>query len=400
MTKKNQSTLILPLLSQLPVLTSHLGLNGANGTNRETQRRCQINANNDYEAIQCWLNEYRAKESTFRTYQKEAERFLLWCVYQLQKPLSSIERGDIDNYMTFLSDPQPRETWCAKSHGRNGKRGHANWRPFIGPLSQSAKMTAMSVLDSLFSYLVEACYLSFNPLSLIRRRTSRMHQLHHQVMQLEERILTLDEWHTMLDVLEKFPEATTHEKNEKMRLIFIINILYFLGLRINEVATHEWRAFRQVDDQWWFYVLGKGDKVGRIPVNDALLRAIILYRTHLNKSPYPTPEDTTPLIHSLTTKTAITPRQINHLLKRLAMATAARYADQPEKAKKIRKFSAHWLRHLSASMQDRAGVAFKHIRANHRHENDETTRRYVHALDHDRHVDMQKLTLRMEKLSS
>ncbi len=400
MAKTTTSAITLPSLSQLPALTNSLGLNGANGTNRETQRRCQINASNDYEAIQCWLNEYRAKDSTFRTYQKEAERFLLWSIYQQQKPLSSLERDDLDAYMAFLSDPQPRETWCAKSNGRNGKRGHPNWRPFIGPLSQSAKMTAISVLDSLFSYLVEACYLTFNPLALMRRRTSRTHQLHQHALQLEERILTLDEWHTMLDVLERLPEASTSEKNEKMRLIFIINILYFLGLRINELATHEWRAFRKVDDQWWFYVFGKGDKVGRIPVNDALLRAMILYRTHLNKSPYPTPDDTMPLIHSFTTKTAITPRQINHLLKRLALATADRYLDQPDKAKKLRKFSAHWLRHLSASMQDRAGVAFKHIRANHRHENDETTRRYVHALDQDRHVDMQKLTLRMEKLPS
>jgi len=68
---------------------------------------------------------------------------------------------------------------------------------------------------------------------------------------------------------------------------------------------------------------------------------------------------------------------------------------QPDKASKLRKFSAHWLRHLSASMQDRVGIQFKHIRANHRHENDETTRRYVHSIDNERHQDMQKLKLRI-----
>ena len=61
---------------------------------------------------------------------------------------------------------------------------------------------------------------------------------------------------------------------------------------------------------------------------------------------------------------------------------------------KLKKFSAHWLRNLSASMQDRAGIEFKHIRANHRHENDETTRKYVHSIDRERHDDMQKLKLR------
>jgi len=47
-------------------------------------------------------------------------------------------------------------------------------------------------------------------------------------------------------------------------------------------------------------------------------------------------------------------------------------------------------------MQDRAGIQFKHIRANHRHENDETTRRYVHAIDNERHKEMKKLKLRTE----
>jgi hypothetical protein len=74
------------------------------------------------------------------------------------------------------------------------------------------------------------------------------------------------------------------------------------------------------------------------------------------------------------------------------------FYDQPDIVKKLKKFSAHWLRHLSASMQDRSGIAFKHIRANHRHENDETTRRYVHALDLDRHQDMQKLALRISRI--
>ena len=65
------------------------------------------------------------------------------------------------------------------------------------------------------------------------------------------------------------------------------------------------------------------------------------------------------------------------------------------KVRKLKKFSAHWLRHLSASMQDRVGIKFTHIKANHRHESGETTRRYVHAIDADRHQDMQKLSLRV-----
>jgi integrase/recombinase XerD len=119
-------------------------LNGEKGSNREAKNRCQIHAQNDYEALQCWLNEYRHKTATHRTYQKESERFLLWAVFQIKKPLSSLNRDDLENYLQFLDDPQPRDIWCAKKSGRGCRRGDPNWRPFTGPLSTNAKKTAVS----------------------------------------------------------------------------------------------------------------------------------------------------------------------------------------------------------------------------------------------------------------
>lgn len=370
-------------------------LSGEQGTNREIAAKCQLQARNDYEAMQCWLREYQQKETTYRTYQKEAERFLLWCVYERGKALSSLNRDDVEVYLYFLEDPKPKDKWCGPKTGRGCRRGDANWRPFTGPLSHGAKMTAISAIDSLFKYLVDACYLIFNPMSLIRKKRFSVKNKIANELALHERILTLDEWYAMLDTLEEYPESTLVEKNEKARLKFLIAILYFLGLRVNELASHYWNAFRKVEDQWWFYVVGKGSKLARIPVNDELLRAIIHYRAYLKKQPYPAKDETLPLIASFTTGEAITARQVNKILKKLAIQTAAKFSNDPEKVNKLKKFSAHWLRHLSATMQDRAGIAFKHIRANHRHENDVTTRRYVHAIDQERHQAMQLLSLRM-----
>jgi hypothetical protein len=48
-------------------------------------------------------------------------------------------------------------------------------------------------------------------------------------------------------------------------------------------------------------------------------------------------------------------------------------------------------------MQDKAGIKFKHIKENHRHENDMTTRKYIHSFDEDRHDDMQLLNLNFKK---
>jgi hypothetical protein len=116
----------------------------------------------------------------------------------------------------------------------------------------------------------------------------------------------------------------------------LVHILYFLGLRIEELTTHTWNAFRQIENQWWFFVKGKGDKKAKIPVNDQLLRSLIQYRLFLRKPPLPLVEDKAPLIHSFRTGKAITPRQVNKILKKLALATADKFKDYPDKVKKIK----------------------------------------------------------------
>jgi integrase len=392
-----QSEIAFPSLQQLPQTLDALQLNGVAGINRERQERCQIHAKHDYEAIQCWLNEYRQKETTYRAYQKEADRLLLWAVFQCKKAFSSLDRDDFEKYFQFLDNPVPKEIWCARDQGGGRRRGDAGWRPFVGGLSFSAKQTAIRCIDSLLNYLVEARYLNFNPLALMRKRNARG-TLKPAMLSLQERMLDLDEWHAMLNTLDHLPEKEFIEKQEKERLRFLINILYFLGLRINELATHTWDSFRKIDNHWWFVVMGKGDKPGMIPVCDELLRAVIQYRTFLKKTPFPHSGEHDPLISSLALGEAIKPRQINKILKKLANETAKKFIDQPERVKKLGNFSAHWLRHLSASMQDRAGIKFTHIKANHRHESGETTRRYVHAIDQERHDDMQKLHLIIKKV--
>lgn len=386
----------LPYLESLPDLMSSWCMDGTTGTNREKNHKAQINAQNDYQAIQCWLSEYQHKATTFRTYQKETDRFLLWCVIQRKKPLSSIDRDDLEGYVNFLDDPQPRDLWCGKKGGRKQPRGNPTWKPFAGSLSPNTKKTTLSVIESLFTYLTDARYLAFNPFSLIRKR--KFARVHHQeiAFKVQERILEPDEWHALLGTLENLPTKEINERKEVERLRFLVLILYFLGLRINELETHTWNAFRKMDDRWWFFVIGKGDKLAKIPVNDELLRAVIKYRNFIGLSPLPSTNETHPLISTLDDICKpILARQMNKLLKKLALETAKKFIHQPDKEKKLQRFSAHWLRHLSASMQDRMGISFKHIRSNLRHENDDTTRLYVHALDDERHHDMQKLKLKI-----
>ena len=56
------------------------------------------------------------------------------------KPLSSLNRQDFEGYLNFLADPQPAQLWC----GPKADRRTEKWRPFVGPLSESAVLTAIA----------------------------------------------------------------------------------------------------------------------------------------------------------------------------------------------------------------------------------------------------------------
>lgn len=52
-------------------------LDGSQRENQSPQTGCQIEAANDWQAIQCWLREFDDSRQTYRSYRKEAERLLL-----------------------------------------------------------------------------------------------------------------------------------------------------------------------------------------------------------------------------------------------------------------------------------------------------------------------------------
>lgn len=393
----SHKTSSLPTFAELPlVFENRKVLMGEEGSNKEVRHVCQIRAKNDIEAVQCWLDEYKDRPATYRTYQKEVERFILWCIYQHHKPLSSLDRADFESYFDFLSNPQPAKLWCAPSGGRGNKRGSKSWKPFVGALGNSTKATAISIIYTLVTYLVDAHYLAYHSLRLAKNLKKQHGYNEEQKIRVQERILEIDEFHAILDVAYNLPETPPHKKDDKERIIFLIKILFFLGLRIHELETHTWSSFRQINGKWWFFVVGKGNKLGKIPVNNKLLEAMVQYRTHLKLSACPGAEnqdEKIPIIQSWHSIRPLTARHMNKLLKKVALMAAEKFYDRPDKIAKLKKFSAHWLRHLSASMQDQAGISFGNIRANLRHENDETTRRYVHAADDARHDDMQRLSL-------
>lgn len=74
-----------------------------------------------------------------------------------------------------------------------------------------------------------------------------------------------EEWQALIQTLDDWPAATPEEKSEKTYLKLLVGLLFFLGLRVNDISTSQWSAFKKNNDLRWLYVRGKGDKMGKTP---------------------------------------------------------------------------------------------------------------------------------------
>ena len=71
---------------------------------------CQIKAQNDLEAVNCWLEHHRFNENTYKAYYKEAKRFLTWCLYERGAALGELKVQDFERFIQFLKNPPAH--WC------------------------------------------------------------------------------------------------------------------------------------------------------------------------------------------------------------------------------------------------------------------------------------------------
>jgi len=386
-----------------PLAQTQLGaaLDGRAGSNRAEPARCQIGAHDDVEAIACFLAEYDRSPGTARIYQRECERLLLWAVHECGRPLSSLSRQDFEGYLNFLADPQPADRWC----GPKRPRDTPAWRPFVGPLSEAALLTAMAAVNSLMTYLVDAGYLAGNPLGLIRQRRRKMALQPAEAgppraaapvdaPATVERFLDADMWAAVTGAVETLPRGTPAQVDEYERLRFICALLYLLAPRAGELESHRMNSFREERGLWWWHVTGKGAKQAKIPVPDDMIQALVRYRKHLGLSATPRRNDETPLLVGLRDRAPITARRLNQILKRLFRDAADRLGpDLEHKAEKLRRASAHWGRHTGITAKVDAGMEERYVQKDARHADRRTTQRYIHEEERRWHEEAQKQRL-------
>ncbi len=355
-----------------------------------------IDAKDDAQAIAIFLNEYKDSAETLRSYAKEIERLLLWCIHVGKVNISSLRREHLSKYQDFLKNPTPKKSWCGPNVGRQTKDGsvNENWRPFVNRLANSSINKTITILDSFFNYLVQSNYLVGNPLAVDRRRKKR----NKSKPNIIDRYLELDEINAVLEALSNHPTPEHKQQFQVTRARYIILLLFYTGLRIAEAANHKMGNFVQREDNWFLRVIGKGKKLREIPVPDELLDALKNFRINIElSSPLPEFREQTPLIPMQNLKQPISTRRIDQIL-RWAFNLGANYFEpnEPRKASKLRAASAHWLRHSYVTYLLDSGAPLKVAQENAGHSDIGTTMHYRHVTQTDRHAATRSLSLTKE----
>ncbi|HET7833303.1 MAG TPA: tyrosine-type recombinase/integrase [Gallionella sp.] len=377
----------IPAVAPLELIYLTGGTDGRTGTNRAVGNRPQIAATNDVEAIKAWLARFADTPTTLNSYRKEAERLLLWSVVELGKPMSSLTHEDLLVYQRFLASPQPAERWIMKS-GHKYSRFDAGWRPFAGPLSPTSQRQAIVILNTLFSWLVNAGYLAGNPLSLSRQRQRRAEP---QVT----RFLDEEVWHEVKATIEAMPQETDRDREHYHRVRWLFSLLYICGLRISEVIQNTMGGFfirrdKVGEERWWLEICGKGDKIRLVPATRELMVELARYRRENGLTAFPVTGESTPLLLPIGGKIRPLTRSAVHLIvKEIFLRAALRIRQRKAGADRLtvllEKASAHWLRHTAGSSMAAADMNLQHVRDNLGHESISTTSRYLHSEDDKRH---------------
>jgi len=83
--------------------------------NKDASGTTFIEAQNDAQAISAFLREYKNSSETLRSYAKEIERLLLWCIHVANVNIASLRRDHLLSYQDLLKTPSPKKLWCGPS---------------------------------------------------------------------------------------------------------------------------------------------------------------------------------------------------------------------------------------------------------------------------------------------
>ena len=372
-----------------------------------------------YSVVKLFLISDAANQATFNSYRTHVERLLLWSLLVCKKPILHLRRQDAEAFLEFCLNPP--ENWVGpvtKSRFlRIGGRKKADsdtfvinpdWRPFNYTVSKATRKLAdendsampeiqayqmsqttiaqvFTVCGSFYQFCIDEDYTDANPFRAVKQKSRYKQSV---VSQVTSRSLTQLQWEFVIETAEHMAdqEPEFHE-----RTLFILTTLFSMYLRVSDLTGRDnWQptmgSFKKTGDNWWFHVVGKGNKAAKVSVRDSYLPYLVRYRTTLGLTDLPYPGEQTPLLSALDGRGGLSGRRIRELIQMVFDAACARMIQEglEEDCDALRAASLHWLRHTSATL-DAPFRDMKDLQADLRHESLSTTQdSYYDSLDDQR----------------
>lgn len=397
----------VPVISDLRDLANLPStLDGSTGANRAspTKDGKHIDANKDIDAIEAWLNAKCTNHHTRRAYHREAYRLLLWAVHFHHKPMSSLTYRDLVEFDQWLAHPEQHPDWPAKCG------------MISGPLVESSRLQALTILRGMFNWLAAADYLAGSPFVQMRSGSVQK-SLYPNAKVPSTRIFEGDLWVWMTIFLDRLPHiewprdesgkvlrlpdvsrrdgAYMYWRPQKWtlaryeRLRFIVHFLYRSCARRSELAMGKMGQIVQINDVWYWNVRETGCTRASVVLDDETMATLRRYRVHRRLVPNPQRgEDAIPIVSKLSHNSSMTDwmlyRELKTFFKHCEMYLRHVEPDHAEWLEKLKQGSTHWLRHSWASHAASAGVDILATADKMRHATTATTEAaYVQQIDED-----------------
>lgn len=390
----------------------------------------ELQALEGYAAARGFLKSYAGNETTFNSYRTHVERLLLWALLVAHKPLLELRRRDAEAFMEFCL--RPPKDWVGpmvksrfmriggrKKLESDTYRVNEAWRPFSVTvpkrnrslaepaaqditerpykMSQGSVAQVFAVCGSFFQHAIDEGLTEVNPFRAVKQKSIYKQR---NTLDVAGRSLTQLQWSYVIETAEKMAdEDEVHE-----RTLFILTTLFSMYLRVSDlVGRDNWEPsmgdFRKdTVGNWWFHVVGKGNKAAKISVRDDYIQTYLArYRRHLGLRALPSPHETQPLLSTLKGRAGLSDRHLRLLLQQVFDRALERMVSEgwsDDEVDHLRSASLHWLRHTSATF-DAPRRDMKDLQADLRHNSLSTTQNtYYNSLDEQRAHSVKNLRIK------
>ena len=391
----------------------------------------ELQAADGYRAVRGFLKSYAGNEPTFNSYRTHVERLLLWALLVARKPLLEMRRRDAEAFMEFCLRP-PRDWIGPMVRSRfvriGGRRKlesdtyvvNEDWRPFSITvpkrnraltdsiiedadnrpyrMSQGSVAQVFAVCGSFFQHAIDEGLTEVNPFRAVKQKSIYKQR---NTLDVSGRSLTQLQWSYVIETAERMAdeEPEVHE-----RTLFILATLFAMYLRVSDlVGRDNWEPSmgdfrRDTTGNWWFHVVGKGNKAAKISVRDDYIQTYLTrYRRYLGLPALPSPHETHPLLATLKGRAGLSDRHLRLLLQEVFDRALQRMVDEGwsnDEVDHLRSASLHWLRHTSATF-DAPHRDMKDLQADLRHNSLSTTQNtYYNSLDEQRAHSVKSLRIK------